>query len=83
VWSQQGAKLVGTGSAGVARQGSTVAVSADGNAAVIGGRSDDGDKGAAWVFKRSDGVWTQRGRRWLYRLTSGPYQGTKTLLVLK
>ena len=47
---QQGAKLVGTGAVGSAIQGSSVAVSADGNTAVVGGAADDGDAGATWVF---------------------------------
>jgi hypothetical protein len=61
VWSQQGAKLVGTGAAGNADQGVSVAISADGNTAVVGGDNDSGHVGAAWVFTRSGGVWTQQG----------------------
>src|SRR5262245_30381392 len=62
VWTQQGGKLVGTGAAGiVARQGSAVAMSAGGNTAIAGGIGDDAETGAAWVFTRSGGVWTQQG----------------------
>ncbi|MBZ5588758.1 MAG: hypothetical protein LAO05_09345 [Acidobacteriia bacterium] len=61
VWTQQGEKLVGTGSVGDAWQGFSVALSADGNTAIVGGPSDDSNTGAAWVFTRSDGVWTQQG----------------------
>ncbi len=61
VWSQQGSKLVGTGAAGAAAQGWSVAISADGNAAAAGGPSDDFNAGAAWVFTRSAGVWSQAG----------------------
>jgi hypothetical protein len=62
VWTQQGAKLVGNDSVGVARQGTSVALSADGNTAIVGGSSDDGGVGAAWVFTRDgNGVWTQQG----------------------
>jgi hypothetical protein len=60
VWSQQGAKLVGTGAAGGARQGVSVSVSADGNTAVVGGDEDNSSKGAAWVYTRSAGVWSQQ-----------------------
>ncbi|HTY01379.1 MAG TPA: T9SS type A sorting domain-containing protein [Bacteroidota bacterium] len=60
-WSQQGTKLVGTGAAGNARQGTAVAVSADGNTVVVGGVLDSGQAGAAWVFTRIGGVWTQQG----------------------
>jgi hypothetical protein len=53
VWTQQGGKLVGTGS--VRRTDQTqpyvsVALSSDSKTAFIGGRSDDGFTGAAWVF---------------------------------
>jgi hypothetical protein len=60
VWSQQGSKLVGTGSEGGAGQGVSVAISGDGNTAIVGGEWDDG-AGAAWVFTRSGGVWSQQG----------------------
>jgi hypothetical protein len=62
-WTQQGSKLVGTGVLGYANQGTSVALSADGNTAIIGGPFDDGDIGAAWVFTRSNGVWTQQGSK--------------------
>jgi hypothetical protein len=49
-WSQQGAKLLGSGESGLGQFGSAAALSADGNTAVIGGPFDDGSTGAAWVF---------------------------------
>ena len=61
VWSQQGPKLVGSGAVGAARQGSSVALSADGNTAIVGGQADNAGTGAAWVFTRSGGVWSQQG----------------------
>jgi hypothetical protein len=61
VWTQQGSKLVGTGAVGNANQGISVALSADGNTAIVGGWGDNGDTGAAWVWTRSGGVWTQQG----------------------
>jgi hypothetical protein len=63
VWTQQGGNLVGTGAVGDAHQGSSVALSADGNTAVIGGPGDNTSVGAAWVFTRSGGVWTQQGSK--------------------
>jgi hypothetical protein len=64
VWTQQSAKLVGTGGAGAASyQGSSVSLSADGNTAFIGGYSDDSGFGAAWVWKRTSGVWGQQGNK--------------------
>ena len=65
VWTQQGNKLVGTGAVGPisAGQGQSVALSADGNTAIIGGPGDNTAFGAAWVFTRSGGVWTQQGAK--------------------
>jgi hypothetical protein len=63
VWTQQGSKLVGTGAVGAARQGASVAVSADGNTATVGGIGDNAFAGAAWVYTRSGGVWTQQGAK--------------------
>jgi hypothetical protein len=67
-FSQQGPKLVGTGADGGAEQGGSVALSADGNTAIVGGGADNGDiingfQGAAWVYTRSGGVWTQQGSK--------------------
>jgi hypothetical protein len=41
----------------------SVALSADGNAAIAGGAADNHIIGAAWVFTRSGGVWTQQGNK--------------------
>ncbi len=62
----QQAKLVGTGSVGESSQGLAVAVSADGNTAVVGGGYDNGSgvrSGAAWVYARSGSTWTQQGSK--------------------
>jgi hypothetical protein len=61
VWAQQRDKLVGSGAVGEAFQGHAVALAADGNTAIVGGPADDDGTGAAWVFTRSGGVWTQEG----------------------
>lgn len=61
VWSQQGAKLVGTGATGTAEQGASVALSADGNTALIGGPADSSYMGAVWVFTRSGTSWSAQG----------------------
>jgi uncharacterized protein (TIGR03437 family) len=50
VWRQQGGKLAGTGAVGIASQGTSVALSADGRTAIIGGNLDAFFAGAAWVF---------------------------------
>ena len=60
---QQGAKLVGADAAGAANQGFSVAVSGDGNTAVVGGVNDNSSAGAAWVYTRSGGAWSQQGTK--------------------
>ncbi len=61
-WKQQGPKLVGTGAVGNSQQGYAVALSADGNTAVVGGNTDNNEQGAIWVYIRnSNGVWAQQG----------------------
>jgi hypothetical protein len=63
VWTQQGTKLVGTGAlGGSVEQGVSIALSGDGNTAIVGGLGDN-PSGAAWVFTRSNGVWTQQGSK--------------------
>ncbi len=58
---QQGEKLTGTGDVGTGRFGYSVALSGDGDTALIGGRYESKDAGAAWVFTRSGSTWTQQG----------------------
>ena len=70
-WSQQGEKLTGAGESGGANFGHSVALSADGNTALVGGWGDDGENGAAWVFTRSAGIWTQQGEKLVGDCTSG------------
>jgi len=68
---QQGAKLTAAGEAGSGAFGSSVAVSADGNTALVGAPADNGGVGAAWVFTRSGSTWTQQGEK----LTASPASG--------
>jgi len=63
VWTQQGPKLVGAGAVGQASQATSVALSADGNLALIGGPADDQHAGATWVFTRTAGAWSQQGAK--------------------
>jgi hypothetical protein len=58
---QQGAKLTPSGESGPGSFGVSVALSADGNTALVGGDSDARNNGAAWVFTRSAGTWSQQG----------------------
>jgi hypothetical protein len=81
VWSQQGSKLVGTGAVGQAEQGWSVAFSADGNTAIVGGRLDNFSAGATWVFTRSSGVWSQQGGKLVGTGAVGSaYQGNSVAL---
>jgi uncharacterized protein (TIGR03437 family) len=81
VWTQQGSKLVGTGASRYAQQGYSVALSGDGNTAIVGGCGDNGDVGAAWVYTRSAGVWTQQGGKLVGTGASGDaYQGISVAL---
>jgi hypothetical protein len=49
-WTAQGSKLSGAGEIGAGRFGASVALSADGQTALIGGYSDNGWVGAVWPF---------------------------------
>jgi hypothetical protein len=61
IWSQHGSKLTATGETGNAFFGKTVALSADGTLALIGGHVDNAEAGAAWVFTRTGTAWLQQG----------------------
>src|ERR1035441_2593159 len=63
VWNQKDQKLVGSGAAGICNQGISVAISSDGSTAVVGGPVDNINTGAAWVFTRNNGVWSQQGSK--------------------
>jgi len=58
-WVQQGGKILGR-STGSAQQGYALALSQDGNTAVIGGPADSAGVGACWVFVRSGGQWAEQ-----------------------
>jgi hypothetical protein len=71
-WTQQGNKLVGTGAVGRAYQGTSVALASDGNTAIIGGFADNSSIGAAWVYTRNNGSWTQQGNKLVGTGAVGP-----------
>jgi hypothetical protein len=77
-WTEQGSKLTASDEVGEGSFGSSVALSADGDTALVGGETDNskafstgtanpGTLGAAWLFARSGGVWTQQAPK----LTAG------------
>src|ERR1700722_3618163 len=57
---QQGVKLVGT--PGVGQQDLSVALSADGNTALIGGVPSGQPTWPVWLYLRTGGSWTQAGQ---------------------
>jgi hypothetical protein len=63
IWMQKGNKIVGGGSVGTAKQGFSVAISGDGNTAILGGPGDNGNTGAAWAFIWNNGMWQQQGEK--------------------
>jgi hypothetical protein len=74
VWDQQGGKLVGTGAVNGAIgafQGYSVSLSSDGNTAIVGGYPDSNFTGAAWVYTRTGGVWSQLGSKLVGRGAAG------------
>jgi RHS repeat-associated protein len=67
-WSQQGPMLTGGEEVGDGEFGASVALSYEGNTALIGGPADNREGhpvsvGAAWVFTRSEGIWSQQGEK--------------------
>ncbi len=70
-WAPQGVRLTGTEEAYPEQYavingsgfGDSIALSADGNTAVIGGPEDNEYRGAVWSFARSGTAWTQRGKK--------------------
>lgn len=72
LWSQQGAKLTGSGELGGGYFGQSVALSDDGDTAMVGGSYDNHFQGAAWAFARTEAVWSPQGEK----LTGGGEKGT-------
>ena len=57
---QQGPKLTASDEAGAGMFGYSIALSADGMTALIGGPYNSGFVGAAWVFTRTANTWSQQ-----------------------
>ena len=67
-----GAKLLPRGAAGRPSFGESVALSADGRIAIVGGPTDHFGTGGAWVFVRSGATWTQEGKKLIGKGEVGP-----------
>src|SRR5262249_43064064 len=75
VWSQA-AKLFGIDATGNAQQGYSVALSADGNTAIVGGPADSSSVGAVWIFIRNGATWSQQGFKLVANLrATADFQG--------
>src|SRR5437764_1278369 len=56
------AELLPTGEIGNASPGTSIALSGDGQTALIGGPGDDEGQGAVWAFHRHGSTWTQQAK---------------------
>jgi hypothetical protein len=63
-WTQQGSKLIGTSTSQTPMvQGTSLAISSDGNTLAVGGSGDNDGIGAVWVWTRSGSAWSQVGNK--------------------
>lgn len=62
-WTQQGAKLSGTGASIRPFHPKSISLSSDGNTLAVGAWGDGNGIGAIWVFVRSGSVWSQEGSK--------------------
>jgi len=63
VWNAQGVKLSASDFNGNGRVGSAAAISGDANTVALGGPADNSSVGAAWIFARAGGPWTQQANK--------------------
>jgi hypothetical protein len=62
-WQAGPVKLVGQGEVEKGHFGKSVALSGDGDTALIAGRDDNGGQGAVWTFTRSGASFVQQGEK--------------------
>src|SRR5262249_36757702 len=72
-------KLVATNGVGLPSQGSSVALSADGKTAAVGGLEDNNRAGATWVYTRSGAAWAQQAKLVGTGAVGGATEGTVAL----
>jgi hypothetical protein len=80
VWSQQGNKITATGTVPPSALGGP-ALSSDGNTLAAGAILDDSLKGAAFVFTRVNGVWTQQAKLVATDSSVQAYQGVNVSIT--
>lgn len=71
MWSQQGNKLFANDASGASAQGTSIALSANGNTLAVGGPADNSNNGATWIWTRTSGVWSQQGNKLVGSASSG------------
>ncbi len=79
-WTEQGPKLTGPSEVGAGHFGRSVAMSADGNVALIGASNNDGGRGTAWVFTRSGSTWTEQAELQANEESGGAWFGRSVAL---
>jgi hypothetical protein len=73
-WTQEGPQLTADDEVGHAGFGGAVALSGDGDTALVGAFADDDARGAAWTFTRSGGIWSRWGPKLVGSGTQPPSQ---------
>jgi hypothetical protein len=66
-WTQVGTKLIGSNGTSEDNQGTSVALSSDGNTLAVGAPGNEDEVGAVWIFTYSQGSYTE---------SAGPIVGT-------
>jgi hypothetical protein len=79
-WGEQ-AKLTGAGEVGEGSFGAAVALTANGNTALIGGPTDNEFKGAVWEFTRSGSTWSESEKLTASGLTANPEFGRSLAMM--
>jgi hypothetical protein len=62
-WAQQGSGLSGAGEQGEGFFGRSVALSENGQTALVGAPADSANQGAAWAYTRAGAAWLQHGEK--------------------
>lgn len=76
-WTQQGTKLLGNVTSGLAMQGYSVSLSGDGNILAVGCPLETSGNGAVLIYKRTGTSWLQKGNKLVVTYTSSrPSLGT-------
>ena len=74
VWSEQ-SNLVASDDATGDWFGWSVSISSDGNTAIVGARSDDNNRGSAYIYTHTNGTWTKQSKIVASDRISGDYFG--------